>query len=171
MKTMSKLILATLFFLTTFANASGVKVTGVIKNAECNSKNGKGLVMVDIKKDDTITPTWFKIDSLELCSNTVTHQMFIFGPTAKIVALSADNTLNSDLHLAEFQLNDNGNIVSIEKTKLIHWKDFYDKGVSYKAIVYKDGMTNWMHGQTESLNIVTKPHETTGNLAKLELET
>ncbi|MFT6631521.1 MAG: hypothetical protein ACJAS4_001470 [Bacteriovoracaceae bacterium] len=154
---MKKLLfgLTLLASMSSFANEG--HVSGIVKQMECDSREGKGIVELETMEGDTIVSSWYKVDSGELCSPTENSLMFL-GKTSKLGALSAENTgLNSsgNGNYTTF-ITENGMIVEIEKNEKVAFEGLYD-GAKHSVRENVAEAHKWYYGEVKGMDTSNWP--------------
>lgn len=142
---MKTLLLITILLSSLNAFAKGNKpIKGVIKQVQCNRPSGLGIFELQTRKGKTITMTWYKVDSKELCSDMSDHRLFLFD-TSKLAGIGADNTINRDLSLSELVFDDQGMVIDVLKAGSIDVMKFTKKVKTYKTVGAQEAHAWFFH--------------------------
>ena len=156
---MKKLLLGItlLASITSFANET--VVSGVVKQIECDSRAGKGIVEIATVEGKTLVSSWYKVNSSPLCSPTE-HSLMFLGKTSKLGALSGENMGLNDSDSINYTtfVVEMGMIVEIEKNEKVSIDEFYD-GVKNSKRRNIAEANKWYFGQVKGMDTSNWPNE------------
>lgn len=106
---MKKLILVLSLIASTHSFAD---VSGVIGEAQCSAKSGRGFLELKSAQGNELVSTWHKVESTKLCSTAVESRMLL-GRASQLDNISAENSISKQQRKHSIVLDDNGNVVDI----------------------------------------------------------
>ena len=154
---MKKLLLGLTLLTSISVLATDQFVSGMIKQVECDSRVGKGIVEVSTIDGDTLVNSWYKVYSNELCSPTEDSLMFL-GKTSKLGALSAENTGLNTSGYGNYTtfIIENDIIVGIENNEKIAFEEFFD-GIKNSEGENVAEAHKWYFGEVKGMNTSNWP--------------
>lgn len=117
---MKSFVFALAFIASFTVSANTETVTGIIKEVECNRPTGLGIVNVETKVGRVLVTQWYRVDSQELCSNTVTTTTGVNSTRLSEIAfynyVSRDFTI-SELTLVDGMVKDVKNVGKVDQVR------------------------------------------------------
>lgn len=149
---MKKLLLGITLIASISTLASDHLVSGMVKQVECDSRAGKGIVEVATVDGKTIYNTWYKVNSNDLCAPTQNNLMFL-GKTSQLGALSAENiglnTSGNGNYTTFFVQNDT--IIGIESNESVAFDEYFDGAISSVRENVAEAH-KWYFGEVKGMN-------------------